>query len=255
MAHDPTDLVLGRGEVYFDLFALGTRVGSGERYLGNTPSFQISRVTERAQRFRSYGGKKVEIEGVVTAEAHSLMFITDNISMENVALWYGTQPEMVAQAAGAAIIEPFAVTPGRFIQLGKTVTPFGLRNVANVVIRIGASVVAMLDNYEVDPTMGRIKILTGPAFEGATNITVEFARGVAVTKQAKSKPVERFGAVTFISKNAYGPRKNVFLPYVRLSSRGQVDLKGDEWQQMPFEATVLKLNSITEQVYIDEMVV
>lgn len=255
MPHDPTELVLGRGEVFFDPFAPGTMIGSGERYLGNTPSFQIGRSLDRLARYRSYSGRKHEVRGKVIAEAHSLTFITDHISMENVASWYGGTSETVAQASAGAITEPFTTEPGRFIQLGRSVRPMGLRNVTSVVVRIGTTIVPAANNYLVDPALGRIEILKGaPAFTGPTNITVQFARGTAVTRNTRSQAVELHGAMTFISRNVEGPRKNIFIPYLRLSSRGMVDLKGDEWQQMPFEATILKLNPRTEQVYLDEMV-
>ncbi len=40
-------------------------------------------------------------------------------------------------------------------------------------------------------------------------------------------------------------------PFVRLSARGAVDLKGDEWQQLSFEGEAMRLTPNTDQIYVD----
>jgi hypothetical protein len=51
--------VLGRGRLYVERFADGTKIGDGiERYMGNTPQFALSRSDENLEHFSSDEGLK-----------------------------------------------------------------------------------------------------------------------------------------------------------------------------------------------------
>ncbi len=75
-------LVLGRGEVYFEAFSAGTRVCSGERYVGNTTGFQITRAINRLERFTSYRGQAAS-NAMASRPTKTIPFssITDNIDI------------------------------------------------------------------------------------------------------------------------------------------------------------------------------
>lgn len=254
MTQDAPSLVLGRGEVYFDLFRPGTRQGDGERYLGNTSTFQVGRVVNRIQRYASYNGQKVERDGAVTSEAHSVSFVTDNIAMENIGVWYGRESDETAIAPDTGIIETFHAKLGRYFQLGLTVNPFGLKYVLNVVLKVDGITIDPVGNYELTPETGRIKLLsTATDIADGDDFTVQFDWRGQVINITQSSAEDVHGALRFIATNPVGPKKNYYFPLVRLSPRGTVDLKGDEWQQVPFQVDVLRLNPATEQVYVDEI--
>lgn len=115
-------LVIGRGELYFDRFIPGTKEGEGELYFGNTPGFSLSRTVEEITRFTSYGGQQIEVNGLVTREVHSADITTDNISMQNMALWFGGNVDDGGQAGIGQITENIAIKRGRWYQLGKSQT-------------------------------------------------------------------------------------------------------------------------------------
>ena len=255
MLREEDQLVLGRGEVYFDRFLPGTRIGTGERYIGNTPTFQVARTIERIGRARSYRGRMVETAGHVISESHTVNFTTDNISMENVAEWYGYDQSTSSVIAPIGLIdETFLMRRGRYYQLGSTIEPSGVRGVENVTLIRGTVEIPMAGNYEVDRAEGRIYILPAALnLLDATQVTVRFEYRRQRRLKVVSQPNEIHGALRFRSLNPYGPRKHLFMPFVRLMPRGSIDLKGDEYQQMMFEATAMRLNPTTEQVYIDEL--
>lgn len=255
MSLEPTELVLGRGEVHFNAFVPGTKTGYGERYLGNTTSFQLGRQTASVDRYTSYGGKRVEQAGEVIGDSQTVHFTTDNISMENVGHWYGGVEDQLVQAPSAGFVtETLPAAPGRTLQLGQSIQPFGVRGLDSVSVSNGGNPVPRSGNYTVDARTGRITILpNADAIEFGDLLTVSFQWRAAEIKQVQSQARHIYGALRFISKNAYGPNKNYFFPYVRLSARGQVDLKGDQWQQMVFDVAVMRLSPYSEQVYIEEI--
>lgn len=255
MLREEDQLVLGRGEVYFDRFLPGTRTGTGERYIGNTPAFQVARTIERVGRARSYRGRKVETPGHVISESHKVNFTTDNISMENVAEWYGDENSTSSIIAPIGLIdETFLMRRGRYYQLGSTIEPSGVRGVENVTLIRGTVEIPMAGNYEVDRAEGRIYLLPAALnILDNTQISVRFEYRRQRRLKVVSQPNEIHGALRFRSLNPYGPRKHLFMPFVRLMPRGSIDLKGDEYQQMMFEATAMRLGPNVEQVYIDEL--
>ena len=255
MLREEDQLVLGRGEVYFDRFLPGTRTGTGERYIGNTPAFQVARTIERVGRARSYRGRKVETPGHVISESHTVNFTTDNISMENVAEWHGYENSASSVLAPIGYItETFLMRRGRYYQLGSTIEPSGVRGVENVTLIRGTVEIPMAGNYEVDRAEGRIYLLPAALnILDNTQISVRFEYRRQRRLKVVSQPNEIHGALRFRSLNPYGPRKHLFMPFVRLAPRGAIDLKGDEYQQMMFEATAMRLGPNVEQVYIDEL--
>jgi hypothetical protein len=256
MIREPTTLVLGRGQVYFDPFAPGTLVGSGERYIGNTTTFRIQRNLSTVARNTTYRGQRVDVGDEVIAESHDVTFITDHIALENIGLWYG-DPDVNAQSvlAHSTVSETNVVRRGRYYQLGRSVSVSGARNVAVVELRVGGvTLVPQAGNYEVDEEAGRVRILPN-ALNILTGDSVEFrfewlSQGVRAV-QSSANQVE--GALRFVSKNPVGLQRNYYFPRVRISPQGQIDLKGDDFQQILFAATALRLGPAVEQMYVDEL--
>lgn len=254
MAREETQLVLGRGEVYFDRFIPGTRVGEGERYIGNTTTFRIQRTLERRERRTAYRGQTVEIPGAVLSESHVIDFITDNIDIENVAGWYGNEATFSGQTSISVVTESFDVKRGRYYQLGQSTFPGGARNVDYVRVFIDDEHIQLAGNIELDKALGRFQVLkTAADIADGDTIEVSFEWRNTTGAAATSQAAEMLGALRFISYNEHGPRLHYSFPMVRLSPKGQIDLKGDEWQQMNFEATATRLAPGVEQVYIDRV--
>ncbi len=254
MGHEPTKLVLGRGEVYFDRFLPGTRIGEGERYLGNTSTFRIQRQVSTTERARSYGGRKVSIPDSIVSESHSVEFVTDNIDIDTIALWFGAAP-LVPTVSTVTVTETFVVKRGRFYQLGKSQTVAGTRNVTNVVVRKGVVTVVPTGNYVLDSLLGRIQIERyALALRDGDTVSVSFNARSSDTAQALSAPQQVQGSLRFVSFNEGVVGRQVqndyFLPFVTLSPRGQVDTKGDEWQQWGFTASAFNLSPNVQQLYV-----
>lgn len=248
-------LVIGRGELYFDRFAAGTLKGEGELYLGNTPGFTVSRTVEEVERFTSYGGQQIQIDSLITREVHSADITTDNISMENIALWFGSEADKTGQVAIGDITESIQVRKGRWYQLGTTVEPFGVRHVEpDIAILKNGSAFDSAANLLMDRVEGRFYVMDeAPNVIDGDTLTVTFQWRQSLTVDVVESSAEVVGALRYISKNPVGPSISYFFPYVRLKPASQIDFKADDWQDFSFDVDIRKLNAVTNFVYVKRL--
>ncbi|NSZ63479.1 hypothetical protein G6L16_009015 [Agrobacterium tumefaciens] len=247
-------LVIGRGELYFDRFAAGTLKGEGELYLGNTPGFTVSRTVEEVERFTSYGGQQIQIDSLITSEVHSADITTDNMSMENIALWFGSEPDKTGQIAIGDITEIIKVKKGRWYQLGTTVEPFGVRHIEpDAVFLLNGNSFDVESNLIVDRTEGRFYVMDeSDAIADNDILSITFQWRQSPTVDVVDSAKEVVGSLRYISRNPVGPAVSYFFPYVRMKPASQIDLKGDGWQKFSFEVEIRKLNAATNFLYVKQ---
>jgi hypothetical protein len=255
--------VLGRGQVFFDRFAVGVAVtaltrGAGERYLGNTPEFSTTSESEDLEHYDSDGGVKVKDDSVQLSLNRSGTMSCDNIDTENVSLYFIGENGIITQADAAAVVEVVeGVSRGRFIQLGQSASnPSGVRNVANVIVKSGggpgwATTVAQPGNYEVDDVRGRLYIESDAPDIDDIDIQITYDTVASTREQVVSGSVAIYGALRFVSNNPKGENRDYYFPYVKLSPNGDYALKGDDWQSMSFNFEVLKKSSNIAPLYVD----
>lgn len=82
------DYVVGRGRLFFGQFKPGTRTARGERYFGNTPALSLAQDEETLDHYNSDAGVRVKDASVTLQNDSSGSFQCDNISDENLALWF-----------------------------------------------------------------------------------------------------------------------------------------------------------------------
>ena len=254
---------LGRGRVFFDRFPANSVVsaltkGSGERYLGNTPEFSMTSESEDLEHYDSDSGVRVKDSAVQLSLNRSGSFTCDNISAENLALYFLGDTSTVTQTSSLAVVEAFSagVKRGLFYQLGQTeVRPAGVRGVANVIVKKGAgftTTVLATGNYQVDEARGRIFIEAASAdIPDNTVIQVTYDILANTREQVVSKSASIYGSIRFVADNPTGANRDFFLPYVKLAPDGDYNLKGDEWLTMGFTMEILKKASNVDALYID----
>lgn len=243
--------VLGRGKTFFDQFNLNTTVKTGERYLGNTPSFNLSIESENLDHFDADEGIRTKDKSVTLQVNRTGQFVTDNIDPENVALFFIGEYAVAAQAATAGKTTAIANPLGdRYYQLGATVgNPSGDRQVTNVAASGGAVVTT---DFTVDAELGRVYIVAGGAIDGDASVTFTYDTLARSRKQiitTGNAAVE--GALRFLAFNASGPQTDYYMPSTKLAPNGEYELKGESWQQLSFSVEIQKLDDDTEAIYID----
>jgi hypothetical protein len=256
---------LGKGRVFFDLFKPGTKLTSGERYLGNTPAFSQSISQDSLDHIDADQGLNVKDESIVIKNDLTGSFETDNISVENIAMFFGGDNSPMTVAAATDIVDAdVVVLRGRTYQLGTDeATPMGTKKITNLVVNKvvpGAlpadpptlTPVTLAGNFEVDLERARVYI-ESDAKDVSNGDTLRFtydqegfSREIII---AKGQQVS--GALRFIADNPHGQNRDYFMPYVKVTSNGDYSLKGDDWMKMSFNYEVLKKDAITERQYID----
>lgn len=251
MKHERTLLTLGRGEVYFEQFAPGQFVGDGERYIGNTPSFQMTREIKRQDRATSVRGRINQLRGHVLSESITVRMATDHMSSENMDMWFSSRA--VSIAVGDEMLpfnETLTVTKGLYYQLGASDTPGGYQYVENVVVTSGGATLELDRDYALDAAAGRIRIMPdAPGLTGQSVISVAYLKRPAATSVVVPSAQELHGALRYVSKDVTGPRVDYWFPQVRIAPRGALEMKGDEFRRLNFDITAVRLSPRYSLVY------
>lgn len=238
---DRTELVFGSGEVYFDRFAPGTRVGEGERYIGNTSSLQMERRFEFAEARRSVAGMRTKSIKTPTSEDVLLSFVTDSINFENIKDWIGGEDTATTVDAAASNTETITLKAGRFYQLGRSIAPAtGVRNLfaTSVQLSDGSYITGRL---YIDEVNGRVGVPASATDLNGMSAEVSYELRASAQVQFTQTNVAVRGSLRFIGRNTVGANRNYFFPHVLLSPRDQWQLKNtNEWQTLTFEADVLE---------------
>jgi hypothetical protein len=186
-------------------------------------------------------------------------FTSDNISRENLALFFQGEEATVVTVAATAATESFVVKQERFYQLGQTeALPTGVRNISAVVVKTGSAAgttVTQPGNYEIDEARGRLRILKGSTITEGSTVYMSYNVGASTRKQVVSGSQSIYGSIRFVADNPKGENRDYFMPYVKLAPDGDYDLKGDDWLTIGFTMEILKKSSNTAPLYIDDQAV
>jgi hypothetical protein len=244
---------LGRGEVYFDQFLPGTTTISGERYLGNTSEFNLTFAATKLDHFSSDHGIKEKDKSITLEINRSGTLKTDQISPENVALFFFGSTEALAVTQATVTNEPVGLTgagvePGMFYQLGMTPqNPSGARKVIYpgasgtlFVLKKGSTTLTYGTDYSLNTDLGRVEILEGGTVLENDLLTCTYTVAASTRTRIISGDVPVEGAVRFIAFNPEGDNIDYYLPSVSLTPNGDYALKGDTWQEISFNIDVLK---------------
>lgn len=239
------NLVLGRGQVFFDRFADGTTNRQGERYLGSTAAFSVSGESQELDHYSSEQGLRVLDESVTLQIDLTGTMTVENMTAENVALFFFGDSETASISAATGETEDFTVIPGHYYQLGMTDTkPEGVENVDTVAVvldPVGAnSTMSEGTDYEVDLQQGFVRVLEGGAATEGDTIRVTYNIGAQTQSRVKSGTKLIQGAVRFRSYNGVGGQRNFYMPKVTLRPNGEFQLKGEEWQNIGFNLQILQ---------------
>lgn len=262
--------VIGKGKLYFDKYANGSKTGMGERYLGNSPELTANQSQDTLDHMDADQGLNVKDEQITISNDLGGTITLDSIDSANVAMWYGGDIDKMTVAAATAISESFTKAdwaPGGWKQLGADVnSPQGTRSIDNVVIKTSVPGAAptdpvvttaltaqqLADNFEIDLEAARIYMEPTSTLLATPNTTlvVTYDQDAITNEIIIARGQEIRGALRFHAKNPKGENKDYYWAYVKLTPNGDYALKGDTWQQMSFNYEVLKKDDVTERVYI-----
>lgn len=245
---------LGRGELHFGQFRTGTQVPRGERYLGNSPELSYTASQETLDHYNSDRGIGVKDASVVTQQDYTGAFVLDSIDLKNLAYFFMGEVALLTSVSTPVSDEPIsAVETGLTYQLGtSSARPAGARMLSAVTVANAttpANVPVAGVDYVVDLERGRLTILeSATMIDDDDNLTVDYTIGASTVEQVISKGETIEGTLRYIANNPAGANIDYLMPWVKISPNGDFNLKGDDWQQLPFTIEILKKGSLS-QVY------
>lgn len=250
-----SDYSLGRGKLYVAKLdtATGLPDASGWRDVGNVPDFSVSIDIEELLHQSSQAGLRVTDKRVVVSQTMNLSISLDELSGQNMALFFSGDTATVtnpAVAGFAAVVLTNAVVLGRWYDI---VNASGVRamdvEAANVTVRevSGPTVLTLGTDYKLDLKMGRIFV-----FATAVNIAAGESMDVALAADAgAAAQLDQVVALTksseqlvlkFIAENPANDDEQMELEFhsATLSAEGDFALIGDDW-------TVMQLSGVAQQ--------
>lgn len=242
------DYTLGKGKFYFRQFQPGTQTpvaASGFRRLGNVPEAAVTRSNEKLDHTSSEGGINVKDDSVTTAQDQAIAFTTDNVNLDNLALWFGSEINEVIEAGGVVAGEALPdVAFDVYYQLGETAEyPQGVRNVSAVSVKKGATVGVPGVDFKVEAKTGMVEIIEGGAFASGDDLTVDYTVPAGTRKMVVDGNSTIEGELKFMADNPKGSNKDTHWPRVQISADGDYSLISTDWQTVGFTAEVLQHES------------
>lgn len=204
----PNNYTLGRGKLYFGKFNDGTLVSGGERYLGNTPAVGINSQYQMLDHFSSDFGTREKDDSIQIQVDRSGTFTCDNISMENIALMFGSATALQTILASTGEAQLLVVQKGFFYQLGADATnPAGIGAVSNVVVTNNAGVHANgTVTFAANPTAADTITINGQV--------ITFVAGAPVGHQIQ------IGATALVTAQAFAEEINAFPHLYKVAATG-----------------------------------
>lgn len=215
------------GEIYFDPLVNG--VYQGERYLGNTPSAELAIEPQKLDHYDADTNEVSKDFTFATRVDRTMTLTADEVSAENLALFFGATTATVTQTATPVVAEVIAdVQQGRYYQLGQTSgNPSGVRGVGSVAVRVGATTKTVTTDYLVDATRGRIYIVPGGGIANLDDIEVDYTPVAnSRTRLATGAGATVAGRLRFLANNLSGANRDYYFPSVTVTPSGTLQLKG-----------------------------
>lgn len=255
--------VLANGRIEFNLFPVENGVeqkakAKGFRYLGASTELNLTQENETLEHKSTECGFNVTDEEIITSSSLTGSFTLDNISTENLALFFAGEVSNQVQFQSEDRKEVIKLYPSLGYRLGVDVyNPNGVFDATVTKIELFADEKSAKSG--TSPT-GTLVIDIDYEFESETAYLMigdrDTTQKVAVDgtwavvsydlKDSKrdvviSKNQSIVGSLLFRGCNAKGENRQYFLPKVRLSANGDFALKGgEEWSTLGFNLTALQ---------------
>lgn len=252
--------VLGRGRLYFGQHTTPGQVPSSiaELYFGNTPEVNLTIEEEKLDHFSAESGIREKDDSISLEVTRTGTFITDNISPDNLALFFFGEKSTVSVTGASVTGEAIAaVQQGYYYQLGVSpTTPSGQRDIltdSTLVVQDDATVpntFVETTDYTIDGETGRLYIVPGGGIANDTNLVVDYDYATHTRSRVISGSTAISGSLRYIADNPKGTNRDFYAPYAQISPNGDFALKSEEWAQIPFNIEILKLDAY-EALYID----
>ncbi len=224
-AVNANNILLGRGKIYFDRFnSAGAK--TGELFLGNCPTFEITPSPEEIKKFSSADKAAAMIASDVLRVTLALRVVGDEFSKENLAMALFGDNSTLSQTGAAVTNEAIAdVLQGRYYALAH-------RSVTLVTVTgpAGTPTYTLNTDYKVDAVSGRIYIVEGGTIADLADIEVDYTYATLSlpTVRGMNQSSVR-GMIRFVGDPARGPKYECEIWRASIRADGAIGFISDEY--------------------------
>lgn len=241
----PNDYKLGKGKIYVGLLDAAGALIEGERYMGNTPGFEIAIDPQTLEHFSSESGISEKDAEVLQQLTRTFTITFDSIDKENLALFLIGDAATKNQSGSSVTSEAHAgVQQGQYYQLGASSSlPAGVRGVSSVVVNGSGGTPTHVENtdYTVDLDTARIYIVPGGGISDDDDLEIDYDLDAVTWDQVTSSSLAaKEASIRFIADNPKGSNHDLFIQKASVRPSGSLPLIGEDWQQGQLEIEALK---------------
>lgn len=234
---DPTQLLLGRGMVYFDRFdANGDPTGL--RFVGEADKFEITTTATTKDYFKMSKATSTKMVQNTTQQTHEFALQLREFTAQNLALAFLGESLVLTQTQETVtgeLLSPKAL-PGLIYKTAN-------RNISAVTATTGVTPLVAGTDYEVlDAQLGLIHVLPGTtALDGTKPFTAAYtAAAIAAGTQIQAGTASKIeGKLVFVSDPANGPKYDAEVWRIRFQPSGAVALITDDYSNIPLKGEAL----------------
>ena len=223
--------MVGKGKLYFDRWTSADG-STGERDLGNAPSFMVTPNVVPLDHFSSRTGIRSKDLSIDVEQSLNVKFSLDEISAENLALALcGDGVEAMSQGDGNVGAEAITLYTDRWVKLAN-------RNIS--VSSVGIAGYVEGTDYTVDHPIGRIRALSTGGIADGEAVNVSYTFGAMTWDFVEifgRKPVQ--GLLRLVGTGQVGEQYEILLHKVKIKNSGDISFIGDDWNVIELEGEVL----------------
>ena len=200
-----TNLIVGRGSMWFNRFAAGTRTKIGWLHVGNAKSVAQTLTAEQISSRDNMTSDGGNLKTVSVGKDIALKITGEEFSRDNLALMMMGLVSALSQGAASASAE--RMTPAGGAEQGMAYrTEF--RNISNVVVKVIAATKTLGTDYTIeDPVAGLIRIVEGGGIADVDDVDVDYdyAADTSKTIQIGTEGLIE-GSLLFVPDPVDGPK-------------------------------------------------
>ena len=234
---------LGKGVVYFNRKDAASGLYTGERDLGNAPSFSYNVALEKLPHYSSRGGLKSKDKEIVSQMTPAIAFSLDEINADNLALLTLADIEEVTQTGATVTDESHTGHLGKRIELSyRDISSVTITNASDGDSALVSGQDFTVDSSLKDDAIGRVYILPdAPNVTEGDSLDISYTYGtVTYTKIKAFAQTQVEGFMRFVSDNPAGDQQELQIWRVSLTPAGDTAMIGDDWSTLSFTGEVLK---------------
>lgn len=222
---DSTKIILGRGKIYFDRFdSNGNR--TGEFFLGNCPTFEITPTPEEIKKFSSASAAADLLASDVIRTSLALHIVGDEFSKENLARALYGDTSTLAQTGSTVADEVVTVVAlDRWYELD-------YRKISSVVVQDDTDTTTYVlgTDYQLDTVTGRIYIIDGGSIVATDVLHVDYTYATESLNTVRGMTATSVkGFLRYIGDNARGPNYEIQIWRASVRADGAIGFISDEY--------------------------